>query len=42
MDNELRALSTFEELRNRQAVNYKNVTEDDALADAMIAAKDLA
>lgn len=41
MDHDLRALQTFAELRNRQKVNYENVTDDDALADAMIAAGEL-
>lgn len=38
MDHDLRALQTFAELRERQSVNYENVTQDDALADALIAA----
>ena len=41
MDHDLRALQTFTELRNRQTVNYENVTEDDALADAMLAAEEI-
>ena len=41
MDNDLRALQTFAELRERQTVNYDRVTFDDALADAMKAAEGL-
>ena len=41
VDHDLRALQTFQELRERQVVNYENVTDDDALADAMLAAETL-
>jgi hypothetical protein len=41
LDHDLRALNTFNELRERTKINYENVTDDDALADAMIAAGDL-
>jgi len=41
IDHDLRALQTFAELRERTKVNYENVTDDDSLADAMIAAEDL-
>jgi len=41
MDHDLRALQTFKELRERTEVNYDSVTDEDALADAMMAADDL-
>ena len=42
IDHDLRALQTFQELRDRQEVNYENVTDEDALADSMLAAEDIA
>ena len=42
IDHDLRALQTFQELRDRQTINYDNVTDEDALADSMIAAEDIA
>lgn len=41
VDHDARALATFLELRERMEVNYENVTDDDALADAMLAADSL-
>lgn len=41
VDSDLRALQTFAEMRKRTAINYENVSADDALADAMMAAMSL-
>lgn len=41
VDHDLRALQTFQEMRDRQSINYENVTDEDALADAMLAADSL-
>ena len=42
IDHDLRALETFKQLRDRLTINYEEVTDDDALADAMMAAEELA
>jgi len=41
IDNDLRALQTFHELRERTKVNYENVTDEDALADSMLAVESM-
>lgn len=41
IDHDLKALQTFAELREHTRINYENVNDDDALADAMMAAEDL-
>ena len=40
-DLEMRALQAFMDLRNKTEINLENVTDDDALADAMRAAQSL-
>lgn len=41
IDNDVRMLQTFNEMRERVKINYDNVTDEDALADSMLAVDSL-